>query len=392
MKAIHKLCALALTLAVTVSSALAAPTVHGYSEGLGKATENGLWGFVNTTGAVVVPIQYESVLDFSLGTALVRRNSKMGVIRQDGYELISPAYDTLQDMGYGLYLAQKGDYWGVVSLLPFPSTAGGSTQEFYPITYDSAAISQADGLSVLALVKDGVSTVIPLSSLPDLMVARQVPSAQFPLVKGRVPAFSDVGNRDWFTLWVDVAYNVSLMEGVGNGRFAPNQTLTVAEALKLAAYMESRATGDDFHQRPITGTPWYRSSVTYCEARGIIAQGEFDSYERPITRAEMAKVLAATALGKSLPEINSLGQVKASLPDVKAGDYAADAIYGLYAKGILSGTDGKLTFNPAGQLTRAEAAAIVARMSRTEQRIQLWPAAVSYRSSAPQIETAPDQP
>ena len=50
----------------------------------------------------------------------------------------------------------------------------------------------------------------------------------------------------------------------------------------------------------------------------------------------------------------------------------AEAIYSLYAKGILSGVDSKLTFNPEGTVTRAETAAIVARMVRAEQRISLW--------------------
>ncbi len=150
--------------------------------------------------------------------------------------------------------------------------------------------------------------------------------------------------------------------------------------------MESQSRGDSFHLQPITGTPWYRSSVAYCEASGVISPGEFDDYERPVTRAEMARIFAATTLGRSIPERNSLAQVKASVPDVKAGDYAADAIFSLYAKGILSGTDAGLTFRPADSLTRAEAAAIVSRMARAEQRITLWPSA--YRSAA--ADTAPE--
>ena len=385
----RKLAALVLSCAAVVSAAVAAPIVYGYQEGLAQATENGLWGFVDTTGSVVVPIRYQSVLDFTLDTALVRTNNKMGLIRQDGAYLLQPEYDTLENLGYGLYLAQKGDQWGVVSILAFPDGQGGETWEFYPIAYDAVRVDRVDGLDVLVFATGGVDTMVSLSSLPSLMAQRQVPSAQFPLIKGRLPSFSDVGPRDWFAVWVDIAYNVSLMQGTGNGAFSPNQTLTVAEALKLAAFMESQSRGDSFHLQPITGTPWYRSSVAYCEASGVISPGEFDDYERPVTRAEMARIFAATTLGRSIPERNSLAQVKASVPDVKAGDYAADAIFSLYAKGILSGTDAGLTFRPADSLTRAEAAAIVSRMARAEQRITLWPSA--YRSAAADIapESAP---
>ena len=66
---LRALAALVLALAMTLSCALAAPTIYGYQEGLAKAGENGLWGFADATGAVVLPIQYQSVLDFTLGTS-----------------------------------------------------------------------------------------------------------------------------------------------------------------------------------------------------------------------------------------------------------------------------------------------------------------------------------
>ena len=143
--------ALLLVLALTLSAALAAPTVYGYQEGLAKASENGLWGFADATGKVVIPIQYQSVLDFTLGTALVRYNNKMGLIRQDGAYLLQPAYDTLENLGYGLYLAQKGNQWGVVSMLPFPDEQGGTTQEFFPFVYDAIRTDKVDGLDALVL-------------------------------------------------------------------------------------------------------------------------------------------------------------------------------------------------------------------------------------------------
>ena len=369
---LRRLAALALSLSLTLSSALAAPVIHGYQEGLAKASENGLWGFADATGKVVVPIQYQSVLDFTLGTALVRSSNKMGLIRQDGVQLIRPEYDTLENLGYGLYLAQQGNCWGVVSMLAFPDDQGDATQEFFPFVYDAVRTERVDGLDALVLTAGGADTVVPISSLKEQMLQRQVPSAQFPLIKGRLPAYTDVSPRDWFSVWADLAYNLNLMQGVGEDRFAPHQTLTVAEALKLAAFMESQATGDTFHLQPAAGAPWYKSSVTYCEASGIIAAGEFTDFERPVTRAETAYIFSRTSLARSLPEVNSLTRVKAAVPDVKAGDYAAEAIFGLYAKGILTGGDGDLTFHPNDSLTRAGAAAIVTRMARAEQRISLW--------------------
>ena len=365
--------ALLLSLSLTLSSAGAA-VLHGYREGLAKAEEDGLWGFADVSGAIVVPIQYQSVLDFTLGTALVQTGNKLGLIRQDGTYLLDPEYDTLENLGYGLYLAQQGNSWGVVSILAFPGEDGAATQAFFPIQYDTVRIGQMDGLEVLLLTQDGVETVTPLASLPQLMVERDVPSARFPLLKGRLPSFSDVEDRDWFSVWVDIAYNVGLTSGVGGNRYAPEQTLTVAEVLKLAATMESRYKDDSFHTSSSTGPYWYSGAVNYCLASGIIQNGTFSQkdYLRPATRREIAQIFAATSQAKHMKNINDLSRIKVSVPDVKPGDPGADAIYSLYAKGVLTGVDSKLTFNPKGTVTRAEAAAIVARMARAEQRLTLW--------------------
>ena len=357
-------------------SALAAPPgtiIWGYQEGLAKAqSPDGAFGYANVRGEVVIPMQYTSVLDFSLGLGQVRLGNKLGVIRQDGKYLLQPEYDSLLHINAGLYIAQKGIKWGVVSLLPFPDGSGGTTQILYDFVYDTAELTQIGGVDTLILTENSVRTALPLYQITQLMLDRQIPSARFPLRRGLLPDFSDVGPRDWYDLWVDLAFNLGLMEGVGSGRFAPNDTLTVAEALRLAACMESRQTGDNFHTQPITGSVWYRSSVNYCVASGIIRSDEFSSYTRPVTRAEMARIFAATSLGRSIPVINDLGRVKAAVPDVRSGDYAADAIWSLYAKGILAGTDGRYTFRPNTTITRAEAAAIVSRMARTEQRLNLF--------------------
>ncbi len=364
--------------------ALAAPegaTVWGYTEGLAQCELNGKWGFVDAQKKVVVPLQYDSVVSFSLGLAAVNLNGKLGVIRQDGTYLIQPEYGTLLNLDCGLYVVQKGNRWGVASILAFPDGKGGTTNLLYDLVYDSATITEQGGTRVLTLTKDGMATKIPVFDLPRILVEKGVPSARFPLTRDKLPDFSDVSPRDWFAVWVDIAYNVGLTSGVGGNRYAPHQTLTVAEVLKLAATMESRYKDDSFHTSSSTGPYWYSGAVNYCQATGIIQSDTFtqQDYLRPATRREIAQIFAATSQAKNMRNINDLARIKASVPDVKAGDPGADAIYSLYAKGVLTGVDNKLTFHPQGTVTRAEAAAIVSRMVRAEQRLSLWN---PYNSSA----------
>ena len=357
--------------------ALAAPegaVVWGYSEGLAQCEYNGKWGFVDAQKRVVIPLKYNSVVSFSMGLAAVNLDGKLGVIRPDGTYLIQPEYGTLLPLDCGLYVVQKGTRWGVASILPFSDGQGGTTNLLYDLIYDSATITEQGGTRVLTLTKDGEVTKIPVFELPRILVEKGVPSARFSLTRGKLPDFSDVSPRDWFAVWVDIAYNVGLTSGVGGNRYAPEQTLTVAEVLKLAATMESRYKDDSFHTSSSTGPYWYSGAVNYCLASGIIQSGTFSQkdYLRPATRREIAQIFAATSQAKHMKNINDLSRIKVSVPDVEPGDPGADAIYSLYAKGVLTGVDSKLTFNPKGTVTRAEAAAIVARMARAEQRLTLW--------------------
>lgn len=357
--------------------ALAAPegaVVWGYSEGLAQCEYNGKWGFVDAQKRVVIPLKYNSVVSFSMGLAAVNLDGKLGVIRPDGTYLIQPEYGTLLPLDCGLYVVQKGTRWGVASILPFSDGQGGTTNLLYDLIYDSATITEQGGTRVLTLTRDGEVTKIPVFELPRILVEKGVPSARFSLTRGKLPDFSDVSPRDWFAVWVDIAYNVGLTSGVGGNRYAPEQTLTVAEVLKLAATMESRYKDDSFYTSSSTGPYWYSGAVNYCLASGIIQSGTFSQkdYLRPATRREIAQIFAATSQAKHMKNINDLSRIKVSVPDVKPGDPGADAIYSLYAKGVLTGVDSKLTFNPKGTVTRAEAAAIVARMARAEQRLTLW--------------------
>lgn len=353
------------TLAVT-------PQIWGYSEGLALASDGALWGYADARGQIVIPIQYDSALQFYLGLGQVKLHGRLGIIRQDGVYLIEPAYDTLVHVNSGVYIAQKGELWGLVSILPFSDGMGGETNILYPFEYDAIELTQAGGIDVLTLTRDGKKSLLPLFELSEILLKKNVPSARFPLRRNALPSYSDVTQREWYTLWIDLAYNLGLMEGVGGNRFAPDRSMTVAEVLKLAACMESRATGDDFHRQMNVDEVWYRPYVNYCMASGIITSGEFDDLTRPITRAEMAKIFSATTLSKTMPTINSIDKVKAALPDVKPGDYAAGAIYGLYAKGVLTGSNSGLVFRPKANITRAEAAAVVSRMARAEERVSLW--------------------
>ena len=172
--------------------------------------------------------------------------------------------------------------------------------------------------------------------------------------------FADVNENQWYGFnrqkVIADAYEYGLMQGGGTAAFNPAGNITVAEAITVAARVNSiYMTGaEDFTQ----GNPWYQTYVDYAIANGIIITGDFTDYSRAATRAEMAYIFS-----RSLPEYEFASQNTVnSLPDVKSGTPYYSSIISLYKAGVITGNDTAGTFNPDSNITRAEAAAIISRV------------------------------
>lgn len=341
--------------------------VGEFSEGMIRVTDGIHWGYASVGETLLVPAQFDSAEDFNLGVAKVTVDGKIGLLHWNGEFLFAPEYDELSEVGYGIYLGKRGEVWDLLCI----------TAESPRVLYaDLVEATVSDGVNGQLFFRewDGRVTRVLVRNLPQWLQSLKVDGWQFPLVPNKAAAFVDVSGEDWFDRWVNLAYGIGMMEGTGGNRFEPTKELTVAETLRLAACLESRALQDDFHLQSVSGGQWYRSSVTYCETVGIIDYNEFTEgdFDRPVTRAEMARIFSKTIAVRGMEQINDLNQVRTSIPDVQEGDYAAEAIYGMYAKGIFNGKDLTYAFHPGENLTRAEAATMVARIGRPEHRVILW--------------------
>lgn len=342
-----------------------------FCEGMIRVTDGTHWGYASVTGTVVIPVQFDAAEDFELGVAKVTLNGKVGLLHWNGSFLFEPEYDDLTEVGYGLYLGQRGEVW---DLLSTAQIAGEEPTHYLYSDLVAAQVSEGVNGRLIFQEQDGKTTRVLLRNLPQWLESKKVGGWQFPLYTTERASFTDVSGQDWYDRWVNLAYSTGMMEGTGNRQFSPEKELTVAETLRLAACLESRAIQDDFHLQSDSGALWYSSSVTYCEAVGIISYGEYgkDDFDRPVTRAEMARIFGRTTAVRSMETVNDPERVRSSVPDVKAGDYAAEAIYDLYAKGVFTGKDGAGSFHPTEYLTRAEAATMIVRITRPEHRIVLW--------------------
>ena len=123
--------------------------------------------------------------------------------------------------------------------------------------------------------------------------------------------FSDVSEADWFYNDVKAVYDLELINGKGSATtFKPNDNMTYAEAIKLAACMHQRYT-----EGKVTLTnsnPWYQSYADYCLEKGII-ENEYP-YDEVVTRAGYMKIFSKALPDEALKEINSVSL--GAIPDV----------------------------------------------------------------------------
>ena len=173
--------------------------------------------------------------------------------------------------------------------------------------------------------------------------------------------FSDVAQDAWYAGDVADIQQYGLINGHPDGTFRPQEKLTLAQAITLAARTHALLNDKGDIQN---GSPWYQPYVDYAAKNGLCSVGEFGTdYNGECSRLAMA-VLFQRAFPKDTEQ--ALNAVT-SLPDVKDEGYGSSVFY-LYRQGVLTGNDDRGTFKPDKSISRAEAAAILNRVMDKEKR------------------------
>ncbi|HCC08347.1 MAG TPA: hypothetical protein DEP72_09355 [Clostridiales bacterium] len=115
--------------------------------------------------------------------------------------------------------------------------------------------------------------------------------------------FADVSSDDWYAGTVEAAVDASLVEGVGNGKFAPNNQITREEmaVMIMRAYKKEKDINISNEADKAAGifedaskmSDWARDSILAAKANGIIS-GYTDSLfapKLPAERAQAAKMI-----------------------------------------------------------------------------------------------------
>lgn len=186
----------------------------------------------------------------------------------------------------------------------------------------------------------------------------------------RYSKFTDVTQESWYYEDVDNAVRLGIINGKTETTFAPDDNLTYAEAIKLAACMY-QLYKDGSVYLVSGGNPWYETYVNYAKDHGIITDNFFykvNDINKKATRAGYMEIFASALPDEALECINNVPD--GSIPDVPMVHESAIGIYKLYRAGILTGVDANHNCKPEDNIKRCEVAAIITRMMDETKRVK----------------------
>ena len=162
----------------------------------------------------------------------------------------------------------------------------------------------------------------------------------------------------WYHEGTDFVIANGLMNGVGNGKFDPNGSLTRAMLVTILYRVEGSPDVSGY-RNPFTDVPagqWYTDAIIWAAHEGIVNGMSPTTYEpnTNITREQIATIMHRYA-GEPAGTGNLSG-----FPDVyDVSAYALNAMKWAVGAGIINGSSGKLA--PRENATRAQIAAILQR-------------------------------
>ncbi|WP_338825529.1 hypothetical protein MHOCP_11070 [Moorella humiferrea] len=178
--------------------------------------------------------------------------------------------------------------------------------------------------------------------------------------------FADLAGH-WAARDVEIMAARHIAAGVGEGRFEPDREITRAEFTSLLQrVLGLPAPGAVTGFSDVPPEAWYAPSVAAAVRAGLVHGYEDKTFkpDNPVTRAEMAAMLANALALKGQAVRQESGRVEAVLRNFKdqmdVPSWARSAMATAVTAGIIGGRDGGLA--PLEHATRAEAVVMLKRL------------------------------
>ena len=194
-----------------------------------------------------------------------------------------------------------------------------------------------------------------------LMLAAMIPLALTANSADGAFPFTDVPESEWYRPEVEFVWENDLMVGVSGTKFEPESPMTRAMFVTILCRLsrEEQEVTDRFPD--VKAKDWFAGSVGWAAKSGLVLGYPDGTFlpENNITRQEVAATLVRYVdyVAMRLPGHAASSPDKFA-DDEKIEDWAADYVDTLRRAGIFNGDNNK-NFNPAANITRAEAATLL---------------------------------
>lgn len=172
--------------------------------------------------------------------------------------------------------------------------------------------------------------------------------------------FSDVDAKAWYHDAIDYAVGNGLMNGMGDGTFAPNAEMTRAQLVTVLYRMAGSPSVEGIENpfKDVAENAWFVDAVLWAADNGIVNGTSADTFSpnAAATREQFVTILYRYTAGEAAED-----DKLADVPDAdRISDYAREAMNWAVANGLIQGDD-KGQVNPLNSATRAEIATLLMR-------------------------------
>ena len=175
-------------------------------------------------------------------------------------------------------------------------------------------------------------------------------------------AFKDIAGH-WAREDIEFTVSRGLFSGISNTTFSPNTAMTRGMIVTALGRLANADVGDYAKSNftDVKNDAYYMGYIEWASNNGIVngvGGGKF-APDQSITREQMAVIMLnyAKAIGFTLPKV----QTENTFADnAKISAYAKDAVKQMQMAGVISGKNGNL-YDPQGTATRAEVSAVLRR-------------------------------
>lgn len=200
---------------------------------------------------------------------------------------------------------------------------------------------------------------------------------------GNSYGFNDVNPNDWYTTDDVLGYVTEngLMNGYGNGKFGPYETVSRAQVAQILWNMAGKPLVGAKSFSDVPDNEWYAPAVKWARAKGVISgYGDTNKFgpNDPVTREQLCLMLCNYSEKIAGVDISTeswhlawaYGAIPIFADEYYISDWARDAVLWAQSCGVVSGikhpnaTSYEICFDPQSNAQRSQVAKMVAVFHR----------------------------